>query len=355
MSTAMKKSAPAGGNRFAALFSASTGSAPAPAEQSQQRNAFPMSDRRHPRKDLRSDTAAAAPTAESRKAPPMPSAFSKTRREPREEGPNPFNRQRTAPAPVAQAQHEGEQRPNPFGSKRRDDAESEQRPNAFARQQGRQDDTPSAFGSRRGRGEQPTRERNMIAPPRPRTPTPPPKLEDEEAFPDLGASISAPKKTAAPAKQYVMDLSEEAMMKKAQEKAAEDARKAKIPKFGSSAKKAEEPAAPTAPAPAPAPADDFPALGGAPAPAAPVKMSWAQLAKKEPVVVQKKEEPANIMKIDLNAPIEFNTKRWSTTDYDTEATYNQEYGALERNSEPYEDGWGGSGGDQESYDDGGAW
>ncbi len=326
----MKKSAPAGGNRFAALFS-DAGSAPA----AEQRNAFPMSDRRHPRKDLRSDTAAAA-AAESRKAPPMPSAFSKTRREPREEGPNPFNRQRTTPQP------EGEQRPNPFGSKRRDDAEGEQRPNAFARQQGRQDDTPSAFGSRRGRGEQPTRERNMIAPPRPRTPTPPPKLEDEEVFPDLGAALAAPKKAAAPAKQFVIDMSEEAMLKKAQEKAAEDARKAKMPKFGNSSKKAEEPK------PA-APADDFPALGSAPAPAAPAKMTWAQLAKKEPVVVQKKEEPANVMKIDLNAPIEFNTKRWSATDYDAEATYNAEYGMADS----HKGGWGG---EQEYYeDDGGAW
>ena len=331
MSTTMKKSTPDGGNRFAALFSADK-----PERQPAQRNAFPMSDRRHPRTDLRSDTAA----AESRKAPPMPSAFSKSRHEPREDGPNPFNRQRAA-APVPE---DAPTRPNPFGSKRRDEAvgnEGEQRPNAFARQQGRQDETPSAFGSRRGRGEQPSRDRVMIAPPRQRTPTPPPKLEDEEAFPDLGAAISAPKKSAAPAKQYVMDLSEEAMMKKAQEKAAEDARKAKIPKFGSSAKKVEEPAAA-------APADDFPALGGA-APTAPAKMSWAQLAKKEPVVVQKKEEPANIMKIDLNAPIEFNTKRWSATDYDAEATYNQEYGMADSHKE----NWGG---DQEYYeDDGGAW
>ena len=335
----MKKSAPAGGNRFAALFS----DAPVAREQP-QRNAFPMSDRRHPRTDLRSDTAAPAPTAESRKAPPMPSAFSKTHREPREEGPNPFNRQRAAAVP------ESEQRPNPFGSKRRDDAEGEQRPNAFARQQGRQDDTPSAFGSRRGRGDQqPNRERNMIAPPRPRTPTPPPKLEDLSSFPDLGAALAAPKKAAAPAKQYVMDLSEETMLKKAQEKAAEDARKAKLPKFTNSSKKAEEPAA--AAAPAPAAADDFPALGGA-APAAPAKMSWAQLAKKEPVIVQKKEEPSNMIKINLNEPVDFNTKRWSATDYDAEATYNQEYGALARNAEPYEQGWSG---EQEYYDDGGAW
>lgn len=285
------------GNRFASFFNQSASDAAPVAVEAQEntRKAFPIQERRYERQS----SGQGAPTSQ------MPSAFSRTR-EQREER-TPF----AAPRPTAVPEST---RPNPFGRQRQDEGR-DQAPSAFSRQgrgggagdetpsafgsrRGRDggDDTPSAFGSRPNRDDQRGRERyNQQLPKRVRTPTPPPVIEDTQAFPEIGAAAYASKKKTT-TKEFTIDLSEETALKKAQEQAS----KGNIPRFSSGAKKT---AAEPVPAPAPAPVDDFPSLAAAnPAPA---KMSWAALAKKEPVaVIKKKEEPSNMIKINLNEPLD---------------------------------------------------